>query len=135
MNPQEKIIWQDRKRTFLGLPWSFTRYYLTEKKLITRIGFFTIKEDEVELYRVIDKSLSETLWQRIFKLGTIKINCRDTDTPVKTIFSVKRPHEVMAQLEQYVDQQRDKYRTRGRDMYGGVIDNDDCDCDCHDGIF
>lgn len=135
MNPQEKIIWQDRKRTFLGLPWSFTRYYLTEKKLITRIGFFTVKEDEVELYRVIDKSLSESLGQRIFKLGTIKINCRDTDTPSKMIYSVKRPHEVMSLIEQYVDQQRDKYRTRGRDMYGGAVDNDDCDCDCHDTLF
>ena len=29
-------IWKDRKRTFLGLPWSFTVYYLTEEKLNCR---------------------------------------------------------------------------------------------------
>ena len=29
-----KTVWKDRKRTLFGLPWSFTRYYLTEDKLI-----------------------------------------------------------------------------------------------------
>ena len=59
-------VWTDKKRTFLGLPWSFTRYILTEKKLITRKGFLNITEDEVELYRVLDKSLRLPLGQRMF---------------------------------------------------------------------
>ena len=44
------ILWTDKKRTFLGLPLSFTRYYLTDHQLITRVGFLSIKEDEIELY-------------------------------------------------------------------------------------
>ena len=109
-------IWTDKKRTFLGLPWSFTRYILTEKKLITRKGFFTIVEDEVELYRVVDKSLRRTLGQRMFGLGTVTINCRDVDTPVKQVVSIKRPHIFMDMLEAQVDIQRDKYNIRGRDI-------------------
>ena len=31
-------IWQDRKRTFLGLPWSFTKYMLTEDRLFVEKG-------------------------------------------------------------------------------------------------
>lgn len=50
-------LWTDKKRTVFGLPLSFTRYYLTEKKLITRTGFLNITEDEFDLYRVIDKKL------------------------------------------------------------------------------
>ena len=109
-------LWTDKKRTFLGLPWSFTRYILTEKKLITRRGFFTVVEDEVELYRIVDKSLKRTLGQRMFKLGTVIINCRDVDTPVKEVVSIKEPYDFMELLEKHVDIQRDKYNTRGRDI-------------------
>ncbi len=119
-----EYVWTDKKRTIFGLPISFTRYILTEKKFITRKGFFTITEDEVELYRVIDKSLKQTLGQRIFGCGTVHINCRDTDTPVKDVLSIKNPRSFMNLLEECVDKQRDKYRTRGRDMIGA-----DCDCD------
>lgn len=121
-------VWTDKKRTVFGLPISFTRYILTEKKLITRRGLLSIHEDEVELYRVIDKSLRLPLGQRIFGCGTIIINCRDTDTPVKEITSVKNPRGFMEILEKHVDIQRDKYRTRGRDMI--APDRVDCGCDC-----
>ena len=120
-------LWTDKKRTFLGLPWSFTRYILTEKKLITRKGFFTIVEDEVELYRVVDKSLKRTLGQRMFGLGTVTINCRDVDTPIKQVVSIKKPYVFMDLLEAQVDIQRDKYNIRGRDIIhaDGLIDDVD----------
>ena len=122
-----EYIWTDKKRTIFGLPISFTRYILTEKKIITRKGFLSITEDEVELYRISDKSLQLPLGQRMFGCGTVVINCRDTDTPIKVVKSIKEPRKFMALLEENVDIQRDKYRVRGRDMIG--ID-DDCDCDC-----
>ena len=96
-------VWTDKKRTLFGLPLSFTRYILTEKKLITRKGLLSITEDEIELYRVIDKSLKLPLGQRMFGCGTVVINCRDTDTPVKEVVSVKNPREFMQVLEKYVD--------------------------------
>ncbi len=121
-------IWTDKKRTIFGLPISFTRYILTEKKLVTRTGFLSIKEDEVELYRITDKSLQLPLGQRMFGCGTVTIHCKDTDTPVKIVTSIKNPREFMTLLEENVDIQRDRYRVRGRDMIGLDVD---CDCD-HD---
>ena len=117
--------WTDKKR-ILGMPISFTRYILTDKKLITRKGFLSISEDEIELYRVVDKSLRLPLGQRIFGCGTVIINCRDTDTPVKEVISIKDPREFMKKLEQNVDVQRDKYRTRGRDLIASDL-HLDCD--------
>ena len=67
------ILWTDKKRTFLGLPLSFTRYYLTDHQLITRVGFLSIKEDEIELYRIVDKRIEQTLLQRLFGCGTVII--------------------------------------------------------------
>lgn len=125
-------VWTDKKR-ILGLPISFTRYILTEKKFITRKGLLSITEDEVELYRVIDKSLKLPLGQRIFKCGTVVINCRDADTPIKEVIAIKNPREFMEKLEKYVDIQRDKYRTRGRDLIAADLHMDvDCNHDDYD---
>ena len=121
---ENNYIWTDKKRPIFGLPISFTRYILTEKKFITRKGFLSITEDEVELYRVIDKSLRLPIGQRIFGCGTVIMNCRDADTPVKEVLSIKNPREFMNILEKHVDIQRDKYRTRGRDMISADIHMD-----------
>ena len=125
-------IWTDKKRTFLGLPLSFTRYILTEKKLITQTGFLSIHEDEIELYRVSDKSLSLSFDERLFGCGTGTVNCRDVDTPVKVVKSIKAPRKFMELLEENVDIQRDRYRVRGRDMIGADIADHDCHCDHND---
>ena len=41
------VVWQDRKRTLFGLPWSFTKYSLTEEKLLVETGFLNKKEEEI----------------------------------------------------------------------------------------
>ena len=136
-------IWRDRKRTFLGLPWSFTTYFLTESKFITRTGFFNLDEDEFDLYKVTDKKLKLPFWQRLVGCGTIILFVRDYDTPEKEIRCIKHPREVLKMLDKQIDAQRDRYNTRGRDLYaamGGVMPpphhhdggdgGDDCDCDC-----
>lgn len=46
------FIWRGKKRTFFGLPWTFTTYYLTKTKFITRSGFIAVDEDEIDLYKI-----------------------------------------------------------------------------------
>lgn len=115
---EPKYIWRDRKRTFLGLPWSFTVYYLTETKFIRRTGFFNIEEDEIDLYKITDKKLKLPFGQRMVGCGTIHICSRDTDSPESDIISVKKPREVLELLDKYINRERDRYGTRGRDLYG-----------------
>lgn len=118
MKIEYDYVWTDKKRTLFGLPLSFTRYILTEKKFITRKGFFNIEEDEFDLYRVIDKKLVLPLGQRMFGCGTIIINVRDNDTPVKEIKSIKVPRELLRLLDDYIEKARDQYNIRGRDLMG-----------------
>ncbi len=121
-------IWTDKKRTFLGLPISFTRYFLTEKKFISRVGFLSITEEEIDLYKITDKKLTLSFGQRIFGCGSITIYSRDTDTPSTMIKSIKNPRKVLELLDKNMEIQRDKYRTRGRDLIGNdYFDNDDDD--------
>ena len=117
-------VWTDKKRTFLGLPLSFTRYFLTEKKFITRKGFLSVEEDELDLYKVTDKKLVLPLGQRMVGCGTIIMNVRDTDTPVKEIKSIKKPREVLKLIDEYIEKNRDTYNTRGRDLYSFGMHHD-----------
>ena len=61
-------VWKDRKRTFLGLPLSFTVYKLTEEKLMIETGCFSKKEEEIRLYRIMDMTLNRPFGQRLFPL-------------------------------------------------------------------
>lgn len=109
-------VWTDKKRTVFGLPFSFTRYFLTETKLITRKGFFNIEEDEIEIYKIDDKKLIFPFWQRVFGCGTIIIYSRDRDTPEKEIKSVKNVRKVSDMIDGYLNDVRDRYGIRGRDL-------------------
>ena len=75
-----KFIWRDRKR-FLGMPLSFTRYALSEDRLFLSVGFFTVRDEEILLYRVRDISSRRSLGQRIFGVGTVVVSSSDKSTP------------------------------------------------------
>ena len=66
-------VWTDKKRTIFGLPLSFTRYYLTETKFITRCGIFSVDEDEIDIYKITDKKVRFPFFQRIVGCGSIVI--------------------------------------------------------------
>ncbi len=123
-----EILWTGKK-CILGMPISFTRYILTESKLITRIGLLNLKEDEIELYRIYDKSMKLPLGQRMVGCGTITLLSKDSDTPKKVLQSVKRPREVKRTLDAAIQAQRDMYNVRGRDMMGATAHIEDRDGD------
>jgi len=122
------IIWTDKKRTFLGLPLSFTTYELDEERLFIRTGIFTRVEDEIRLYRIIDITLKQTLWQRIFGVGTIHCCSSDSSQKEFDILNIKKPREVREQLSQLVEEQREKKRVYSREFM--TVDNDEDMDDC-----
>ena len=112
-----EVVWRGRKRRF-GLPLSFTRYIITTTKLFESRGFFNIKEERIELYRVVDFSLRLPLSQRIFGCGTIIVHAKDKTCPEKRLISVKTPRTIMRLIEENVEEERKKYNIHGRDMIG-----------------
>ena len=112
-----KIIWQDRKRPIFGLPLSFTKYKMTEEKLLIDTGVLSIKEEEIQLYRIMDLTLKRSLWQRIFNVGTIHCCSGDKTTPEFEIKDIKNPSEVKELLSKHIEEQRDKKRIAGREYF------------------
>ena len=85
-----QYIWKDRKR-FLGMPLSFTRYAMSEDRLFLSTGFWSIRDEEVLLYRVRDISSSRTLGQRLFGVGTVTVTSSDKTTPTIVMKNIKTP--------------------------------------------
>ena len=112
------IIWKDRKRPIFGLPLSFTRYKLTEEKLLINTGLLSIKEEEIQLYRIMDVTLKCSLWQRLFNVGTIHCCSADKTTPEFDIKDVKNPSNVKELLSQKIEIQRDRKRIAGSEFLG-----------------
>ena len=128
------FIWRGKKHTFLGLPWTFTTYYLTKTKFITRSGFIAVDEDEIDLYKITDKKVKFPFWQRLVGCGSIVIYSKDIDTPVKEVRCIKNARKVSALIDKYLNEMRDKYRIRGKDMMGFAHDGCDC-CDDNDDMI
>lgn len=126
-----EIIWKDRKRIFFGLPWTFTKYSLSEDRLFISTGFFSVKEDEVRLYRIMDVSLERKLWQRMCGLGTIKCCSADKTMGDFEIRNIKKSREVKEMLSNMVEDERTKKKVSSREFMDHERDDFD-DYDDHD---
>lgn len=126
----QNYIWQDRKRPIFGLPLSFTKYKLTNEKFIVEKGVFSITQDEVRLYRIMDLSVKCTLIQRLFNVGTIHCCSADKTTPVFDIIDVKNPMQVKDLLSNKVEEERQRKRIGAREYMVSDGDDDD-DYDAH----
>lgn len=116
-----EYVWTDRKRTIFGLPLSFTKYKLTQEKLLIETGFLSKKEEEVRLYRVMDLTLNRPLGQRMFGVGTIHCCTGDKSTPEFDILKIKNAEEVKNMLSDMVETQREAKRVVGREF---MVDED-----------
>jgi len=122
----DSVLWRERKRTLFGLPLSFTVYSLTDSILTIKTGFFTTKEEEIRLYRIMDITLKRTLEERIFGLGTIHCCSADKTAPEFDIKRIKNSREVRTLLSDLVEKARSERYVGireymdGDDLIGGA---------------
>ena len=124
---ETNFIWKERKRNALGLPWTFTKYALTDDRLFITSGLLKTVEDEVRLYRIMDLALSQTLSQKIFGIGTILVSSADKSMRDFEIKNIKKPRDVKEQLSKLVEENRDKKRVTNREFMGEEADFGDDD--------
>lgn len=118
---QDVELIKERKRVlFFALPFSFTTYTITEKKLIYKTGFLSTNEDEILLYRVQDMGVKRSIGQRIFGLGTIEVHSQDKTMPVLTIKNIKNVNEFRAILSENVEKEKTRRKFRSTE----ILDSD-----------
>lgn len=121
-----QLIWSDRKR-FMGMPLSFTRYSLSNDRLFLSVGFFTVRDEEILLYRIRDINTTRTLWQRLFGVGTITVCSSDRTMPTLVIKNVKSPLMVKELIHDHVEEAKRRNRVRVSEVSGDFDMDDDFD--------
>ncbi len=125
-----KTLWRERKRIWCGLPWTFTVYSFDEERFYLESGFLNQRHDEVRLYRILDVSVTRSLLQRIFGMGTIHVNSSDQTLGDFEIKNIKNVMAINEQLSNLVEMQRNKKRVHTREMFAtGTIDEEEEDDD------
>ncbi|MBQ6376211.1 MAG: PH domain-containing protein [Lachnospiraceae bacterium] len=136
-----EYLWKDRKRNFLGLPWSFTKYRLSKDRLFVEKGVLSTREDEVRLYRIVSLTMTRNLWQKLIGTGTIHLDSTDQAMRNFDIRNVKHPHDVKEKLSELIEVSRKENRVYAREnmMTGGpdphLFDADEFDHEEHMGEF
>lgn len=119
---------QERKRwLFFGLPFTFTVYQLTAKKLTVRTGLFTTVEDDILLYRIMDTSYRRSLLQKLFGLGSIRVASSDHSMPELVIKNIRGAREFKELLDNQIEKERLRIRFRTGEYTGG--DSEEIDMD------
>ena len=116
-----KILWNDRKR-WCGMPLSFTRYYLVEQqggwmKLFTSIGLLSTAEEEVNLFRIFDISVYQSLVDKMFGVGTITLHCNDESHSKIYLIKIKNPFQIRNMLAELIESERAKKGYRLGEFY------------------
>lgn len=123
---EREVEWKDRKRTFFGLPWSFTKYSLTKDRLFIEKGILNVREDEVRLYRITDLAVTRSFGQRIFGLGTISCCSADKTLGDFQIINIKDATRVKEIMSQLIESERMAKRVISKEDFAHN-DNDDID--------
>ena len=102
----------ERKRwLFFGLPFTFTKYTVTEELITIDSGLLKTSQNDCYMYKVQDVELTITLIERIFKLGTIKCHTGDTTNPILLIEHIKNAKAVKDFILETSEKARLKRRT------------------------
>jgi len=124
-----EVVWKDRKR-FMGMPLSFTRYYIKSGRFYVSKGLLNSEENELLLYRIMDIKLNRSLVNKIFGVGSITLFTADKTDPELKIIRIKHSEKVRDTFSNMVEEARAKMRIRGKEIYGvgdvameGDIDN------------
>jgi len=153
---EKEILWADRKR-ILGMPISFTRYSIDDERLYVKKGLLRTELDEILLYRILDVKSTQTLWQKIFGVGTLRLFSADQTNRELILKNIKKPEKLHKYLSNIIEKNRQSKGIAGREIIGmagtglGQGHEDDCavmddsgldiapelsdeiDCTCDDG--
>ena len=78
INTELEVLWEGKpsgllQRFLTTVHLNFTTYQITQDELIVTTGFFKKRTNTVELYMLKDPDATESIYQRILKIGTVSV--------------------------------------------------------------
>lgn len=117
----------ERKRwVFLGLPFTFTKYYVKEDAVTIDKGFFNKIENDCYMYKIQDVTLKQSFFERIVKLGTVICFTGDTTHPELRLEHIRNSRIIKDFILKASEEARLKRRTINTlDIGSGEMDDFD----------
>ena len=110
-NADEKTLWKGYRR-ILGIKYFFTKYTITNKRIIVESGVLRYTSEEVMLFRVNDLSLRKGILERAVSCGTVVVRSSDKNSPILNIGSIRDSEKVRNLLSHQVEIARKEARVR-----------------------
>lgn len=110
--PEESKGYMERKRwLFFGLPFTFTKYTVTDEVITVNEGLLNTRENDCYLYKVQDVELQMSLPERIFGLGTVACYMGDNTHPQLFLAHIRNAREIKNYILKASEEARRKRRT------------------------
>ena len=111
-NTGERKEYVERKRwVFFGLPFTFTKYTVTDEVITINDGLLNTKDNDCYLYIVQDVELQVSLGDRIFGLGTVACYTGDNTHPQLFLTHIRNAREIKNYILKAAEEARRKRRT------------------------
>ena len=113
-NEKEEVrkMYKERKCwVFFGLPFTFTKYTVTDEVITINEGFLSTKENDCYLYKVQDVELHTSLGERIFGLGTVACYTGDNTHPQLYLTHIHHAKEIKDYILKASEEARRRRRT------------------------
>lgn len=112
MEQEQKKEYVERKRwVFFGLPFTFTKYTVTDEVITINDGLLSTRENDCYLYKVQDVELKTSLGERIFGLGTVACYTGDNTHPQLFLSHIRNAREIKNYILKASEEARRKRRT------------------------
>lgn len=123
-----EIKFVERKRwLFLGLPWTFTKYSISDELITIDRGFLNTTEDDCYMYKVVDVKLTTSLFERIVGVSTVSCFTGDTTDKEIKLLHIRNGKAIKNYILEVSEKARLKRRTLNTLSLNSVDEIDDID--------
>ncbi|HIR75382.1 MAG TPA: PH domain-containing protein [Candidatus Choladousia intestinipullorum] len=115
--------YKEKKRwAFLGLPFTFTTYSVTDEMITVQSGLLKRIENDCYMYKIVDVRLEASLLERIFGLGTVHCFSSDVTDPDLRLCHIRNSKEIKNYILEQSEQERLRRRTLNTQNLNGETD-------------
>ena len=111
MTDGKKEYVEQKRWVFFGLPFTFTKYTVTDEVITVNEGFLSTRENDCYLYKIQDVELKTSLGERIFGLGTVACYTGDNTHPQLLLSHIRNSREIKNYILKASEEARRRRRT------------------------
>lgn len=116
--------YKEKKRwAFLGLPFTFTTYSVTDEMITVQSGLLKRIENDCYMYKIVDVRLEASILERIFGLGTVHCFSSDVTDPDLRLCHIRNSKEIKNYILEQSEQERLRRRTLNTQNLNGETDS------------